>query len=224
MSRAAALAPRHRGPPALGRLGASLAAGTVTAALVPFASPLLRAVAGWDAAALVLLGLFAWTILRSTPEGTRQRADADDPGRAAGAVIVIVAGAASVVAATLVLDRAGRLLPGAPWVAVLLAVTAIVSAWFLTHATYALHYAHLYYGTAASDRKPEGGLEFPGDEAPSDRDFAYFAFVLGMTFQVSDVAVSSRKLRSLALWHGLLSFWYNVAILALSLNVIGGLL
>jgi uncharacterized membrane protein len=97
---------------------------------------------------------------------------------------------------------------------------AVVAAWGVTHTAYTLRYAHLYYRDAGG----EGGLVFPGDDKPRDLDFAYFAFTIGMCFQVSDVTISSPIIRRGALGHSLLSFAYNTAVLALSLNLVFGYL
>ena len=86
-----------------------------------------------------------------------------------------------------------------------------------------MRYAHIYYGD--DDENPEThaeGLKFPEDDKPDYLDFAYFSFVLGMTFQVSDVEVTSKSLRRLATWHGLLSFGFNTIMIALTINVIAG--
>ena len=95
----------------------------------------------------------------------------------------------------------------------------------MTHVTFAFRYAHEYY---TSDVAPppefDRGLEFPGEKRPDYLDFVYFALVLGMTFQVSDVQITSRKLRRLATLHGLIGFLYNTVILALTVNIAAGLL
>lgn len=92
---------------------------------------------------------------------------------------------------------------------------AVVLSWVVTHTMFTLRYAHLYYGDGEV-----GGLDFPGVEPPVDDDFAYFAFTIGMCFQVSDVVISSSRIRREALLHALLSFVYNTVILALSLNLV----
>lgn len=99
-------------------------------------------------------------------------------------------------------------------------VLSIISSWFLVHTTYVFHYAHLYY----ADRSAGKGLDFPGNEKPDYVDFAYFSFVLGCTFQVSDIEVSSRKIRRVVLFHGLLSFALNTFVVALTINIISGLI
>jgi uncharacterized membrane protein len=94
----------------------------------------------------------------------------------------------------------------------------------MTHTTFAFRYAHEYYEAAPGSSKVDGGLEFPGEDQPDYLDFMYFSLVLGMTFQVSDVQITSRKLRRLATVHGLLSFLFNTIILALTVNIAAGLL
>jgi uncharacterized membrane protein len=101
---------------------------------------------------------------------------------------------------------------------------AILLSWMLVHTTFSFHYAHLYYDDDRDDaNKRAGGLDFPGTKAPRYLDFAYFSFVIGMTFQVSDVQVTSQSLRRLVLVHGLLSFVLNTFVLALAINLIVGL-
>jgi uncharacterized membrane protein len=104
----------------------------------------------------------------------------------------------------------------------LVAVTLLVS-WLMTHTAFALRYAHEYYERDDAD-KIIGGLVFPEDQVPDYWDFFYFALVLGMTFQVSDVQITSRTLRRLAAAHGLLGFLFNTVILALSVNIGASLL
>ena len=108
---------------------------------------------------------------------------------------------------------------------IFLAIIAVIISWWLLHTIFTLRYAHLYYDITKDDGSPRtgGGLEFPGNEEPDYLDFVYFSFVLGMTFQVSDVVITSKSVRRLATMHGLLSFGYNTAILALSINVISGM-
>jgi uncharacterized membrane protein len=105
----------------------------------------------------------------------------------------------------------------------LVAVTLFVS-WMMTHVTFAFRYAHEYYEIDPGSTGIAGGLEFPGEKRPDYLDFLYFSLVLGMTFQVSDVQITARKLRRLASVHGLLSFLFNTIILALTVNIAAGLL
>ncbi len=94
--------------------------------------------------------------------------------------------------------------------------------WLVTHAVFALRYAHEYYEARADGAR--GGLDFPGKQLPDYLDFLYLAIVIGMTFQVSDVQVTDRYLRQLVMVHGLLSFLFNTIIVALTVNLVAGLL
>jgi Predicted membrane protein len=91
---------------------------------------------------------------------------------------------------------------------------------------YSLRYAHTYYGDSdqAGLQQHAGGLIFPGDRPPNYFDFAYFSFVIGMTCQVSDVQITSRRMRRITLFHSILSFGFNTLILALLINTVSGLL
>ena len=198
------------------------AATTATLTLMP-AGPgwPVRIVAGWNAAALVLLSL-AWLIIwRSDTETTRFRAAAEDPGRKTVWAVVSIASTFSLFAAVVVLRRAKIMSPSESAILIGLCLAAVVISWSLTHTTYTLRYAHLYY---RDDDQGEGGLTFPGDKLPDYVDFAYFAFTVGMCFQVSDVVITSSPIRRAVLGHALLSFAYNTAILALALNLLAGLL
>ena len=106
-----------------------------------------------------------------------------------------------------------------------MAVLAVIESWLLIHTVFTLRYAHVFYRLEQeADVEGSGrGLIFPGGDNPDYEDFAYFSFVIGMTCQVSDVNITSRFMRRLALLHGLLSFAFNTVILALSINIISGL-
>jgi uncharacterized membrane protein len=105
-----------------------------------------------------------------------------------------------------------------------LVVATLLLSWLSTHTVFALRYAHEYYSTARGTDDIEKGLQFPGDQPPDYWDFLYFALVLGMTFQVSDVQITSRKLRRLATVHGFLSFVFSTVVLALTVNLAAALI
>lgn len=193
--------------------------GVLVGAAVPAeAGWAVRAVAAWDAALVVLLGLPWRMILRSDPETTRKRAAREDPGAVGTLVIALFASSVSLGATVVLLRQPERFTPeGWDGLLVALAVTAVVGAWALMHTSYSLHYAHLYY----LDDGNRGGLAF-GDDPPDDMDFAYFAFCLGMTFAVSDVAITDRGIRRVVLGHSVLAFGFNTAILAVAINLISG--
>jgi uncharacterized membrane protein len=101
---------------------------------------------------------------------------------------------------------------------------SVMLSWVLVHTILTFHYAHVYYDDDSSGKNPNrGGLNFPEDDAPNYLDFAYFSFVIGMTFQVSDVEVTDKKIRRLVLLHGLISFLLNTFVVALTVNFIAGL-
>ncbi|PUV24342.1 DUF1345 domain-containing protein [Sphingobacterium athyrii] len=101
---------------------------------------------------------------------------------------------------------------------IIICMFAMLASWCLVHTIYTFHYARLYYENDSHG----SGLEFPGDDKPDYMDFAYFSFVMGCTFQVSDVGISSKKIRRVALFHGLLSFALNTFVVALTINIISG--
>ena len=94
----------------------------------------------------------------------------------------------------------------------------VISAWWILHTSYALHYAYQYYRSEES----AGGLDFPSDQSPDQLDFAYFAFTIGTSFAVSDVNVTDRAIRRAVLGHQILSFFYNTSVLALVINLVTG--
>lgn len=103
-------------------------------------------------------------------------------------------------------------------------IFGMMLSWSMVHTTFGFHYAHMYYDDDTNGkRKNAEGLEFPEEKNPDYLDFAYFAFVIGMTFQVSDVQITDRKMRRLVLLHGLLSFLLNTFVVALTINLIAGL-
>ncbi len=207
-------------------LAVALGAGTFFA-LGPILSGsgwAVRLIAGWNAGALTQLVL-AWAIIwECDTERTRRRAATEDPGRNAVWAIVLGASTLSLFSAAYVLRRAKTLAPSYEALLVILCLAAVVSAWCLTHTAYTLRYAHLYYRDDDDDGAGDGGLNFPGERPPDYYDFAYFAFTVGMCFQVSDVVITSSVIRRAVLVHSVLSFAYNTAILALAMNLVAGLL
>jgi uncharacterized membrane protein len=188
--------------------------------LARFAPWRLAMFAGWNAGALALLTL-AWltTIAGCTAASTKGRAAGDDPGRTFVYVLVLLTCGTSLIA-TAALVRRAKAVAGAEGDAlVALCLANVAICWALTHTAFALRYAHLYY---REDAEGVGGVDFPGQGAPTYFDFAYLAFTIGMCFQVSDSAVTSPQIRRAVLLHALLSFVYNTAILAFVLNLVFG--
>jgi len=185
----------------------------------------LRLISAWIVLAVAYL-LLCWIAMWDiTPAALRKRAKALD-GRGLLVMLLIVAAAIASMAVLgfLVLQKEQQ--QGAALALRLgLGGVGMVSAWLLIHVVFAMHYAHLFYGDDKATQNPDdlkGGLDFPGAEKPDYGDFLYFSFVIGMTCQVSDVQVTGRHMRRLTLLHGVLSFFFNTAILALSINMVAG--
>lgn len=204
---------------AVGRLLLAVVFGGLTAAVIPghVGGP-LRTVAAWDTAGVLLLGVVWRIILSAGPDDTAKHAAAEDVGRSFVWAVVVLGSTVSIFAATVALRNARTMAPRAERELVLLCLLAVATAWFLCHTTYTMRYAHLYY----RDDGDLGGLGFPGTEMPCLLDFAYYAFTVGMCFQVSDVTVTQHRMRRATLGHALLSFAFNTAVLALALNLLFG--
>jgi uncharacterized membrane protein len=188
----------------------------VTVALV--AVPQLRLVTGflvgWDVGVGVYLMLAAHMMAVSSVHHIRHRAMQEDEGQAAILVMTVAAALVSLVAIFAHLGTgAGGGGGRGPWRLAFVGLTILLS-WAFIHTVFALHYAHEYYDRTA------GGMAFPGDEREPDYwDFVYFSFVIGMTSQVSDVGVTSKEIRRLVAAHGVVAFVFNVALLALTINL-----
>ncbi|OKH34272.1 hypothetical protein NIES2101_39240 [Calothrix sp. HK-06] len=187
-----------------------------------------RSIIAWDASVTCFLTL-AWSKMSNTnPQAIRRNAQIQDNSRLTIMIIIIAAACASLLAIGFILNNnKDKNIPLELIVLhVTLAVFTIVVSWLLTHTMFALHYAHLYYRDYEEnpDQKQNNGLDFPEEKQPDYWDFMYFSFIIGMTCQVSDVQITSRSMRRLALTHGILTFFFNTVILALSINIIAGII
>ena len=196
-----------------------------------FSSPEVHVITIWNSFAVTSVAL-AWLRIATSDAFTVVRAARlNDVGRTTIFFFVIFAALASLVAVAGLLAQAKSFHGRVATEHVLLAIGTVACSWTLLHTIFTLHYAHLYYGRTdgnGRDEAPDGesgsGLEFPREKRPDFLDFAYFSFVIGITFQVSDVQITSQAIRRLALVHGLLSFVFNTVILALAINLASGLL
>jgi uncharacterized membrane protein len=179
-----------------------------------------------DSGVFVFLASVWIMMARATPEGMRRRATLEDEGRYTVLFLSVTAAIAILLTIVFELRALKDLQPEMAGDHVALAIATILLSWFFMNTIFALHYAHGYYGDAdpSSEYKPVGGLVFPGHAQPDYWDFLYFSFVVGMTFQVSDVQIEDHNLRRGVLAHGALAFFFNVAILALTINIVAGLL
>jgi uncharacterized membrane protein len=200
------------------RLGASLVAGIIVGVtLLALDVGQVALLVGWDSAAVVYV-LWMWSSIWSmTAEQTSRRSIRTDPGKAATDVLLLSASVASLAAVGAVLVKAGTSSPTTKGLLAGLSVVSVVLAWTVVHTVFTLHYARLYY-TA-----PEGGVDFNEASRPRYADFAYLAFTLGMTFQVSDTALTTREVRATALRHALLSYLFGAVIIATTINLVAGL-
>jgi len=183
---------------------------------------LLLIVIIWDIFCVSILFHAGIVFFTCTPAQMRKIASREDGSRLFVFVVILLFSLGSMVAVLLLILVEKSTFNTSVYFP--LGVGGMLLSWFLVHTTYTFHYAYMYYGN--DDDEPEkasGGLSFPGDEEPDYLDFAYFAFVLGMTFQVSDVEINSKDIRRVALVHGLLSFSLNAFVVALSVNIIAGL-
>jgi uncharacterized membrane protein len=203
--------------------GARLVAASITGLVVELGlrqvwSETLSAILAWDAAVICFLALTYRVIADRSIDSIRRRAARLDTRTWMMMLLTVLAACVSLFGLALAFHGAGGALPNHPTLRLLLAGFTVLGSWSLIHTIFALHYAHLFYGTT------EGGLIFPGGGDPNYWDFLYYSFVVGMTCQVSDVQVAAPRLRQLTLIHGVLSFFFNTVILALAVSVGAGLL
>jgi uncharacterized membrane protein len=203
------------------RLLVSISVGIAAALAIPDQTPTHRAVVGWDCAIATFLGLIVVMAARADPVSMRRRAALEYQGGWAFLALMATAAFFSMFA-ILDLMREAKAIGGATMVrqAILGGVTILLS-WLFAHTVFAVHYAHEHFKDLIESRVP--GLAFPGESGDPDYgDFLYFSFVIGMTAQVSDVQVLTRRCRRLVLAHSILSFLFNTAVLALSINLLAG--
>jgi uncharacterized membrane protein len=181
-----------------------------------------RALAAWDVGVGLYLAL-AWTMMsRGSVEKMRWRAQRQDDGALAVLALTVIASVASLAAIVLELIGIKNQPPTVQTLHVALAMGTILCSWCLVHTAFALHYAHEFY---EDDKAPvHACLEFPGSEQPDYIDFLYFSFVIGTTSQTADVNISSSKMRRFALAHGIIAFFFNTTLLALTVNIAAGLI
>jgi len=190
-------------------------AGAVASLFMPISASILL---GWDVAVLIYL---AWTwgaVQGLDPEVTAQLAKREDPSTPVADLVVIGAGTAMLAAVGFALAKAGEATGGMKAFLVTLGLVSVVLSWAVVHTVFALKYARAYYS------EPAGGIAFNEDEPPNYIDFAYYAFTIGMTFQVADTNITSRAVRRTTLHHALLSYLFGSVLLGLVINVVATLL
>jgi uncharacterized membrane protein len=193
--------------------------GVVVGVPVGFVTTALMGVlVGWDAATAVYL-VWLWTLIwPSDADVTARHATVNDPNRTVTDIILLTAAVASLVAVAFVLTQASSTKGPEEVLLVVLGVASVVLAWGMVHSVYTLRYARLYYGATP------GGVNFNDSDAPDYTDFAYLAFTIGMTYQVSDTSLETNEFRRTALRHALLSFVFGTGIVATSINLVASLI
>lgn len=189
----------------------------VFAVAMPLLAPSLGTAGGtmtaFDIAGATFMALIAPMFL-SDSRSVRNQARRNDANRSLLLVISVV------VSLVVLVSVISEMRAKSNHLAVALVVGTLGMTWLFSNTVYAMHYAHLYY-LADTKGTDNGGIEFPGETEPDYWDFAYFSFTLGMTFQTSDVQVSSRRIRRVMLGHCMAAFVFNIGVLALTINVLG---
>ena len=197
----------------------ALAVGIAAYLLAPIENGVTRALAGWNAGGWLYLALLAHKMWRAQIEGIRREADIERESRIAVLSIVVLGAFFALLALFTQLavlktehgfDRS---------LSLALSVSTIILSWLLIHVVFAVFYAHEFHSERGGDDASGAGLKFPGERAPDYLDFVYFALVVGTTAQTSDVLVTSRAMRGVVVLHGIFSFFFNTAVIALAVNL-----
>jgi uncharacterized membrane protein len=199
------------------RLAAGALAGAILLGILVSSGlrPVLALLLSFDGGVLIFLASTVMLFNRAAPDAMHINAVRQDLGRWAVLWTSIVLSVVILVALWVEL----RVSKNGGALAIVIACGSIILSWLYMNTIFAVHYAHGYYGNYDASHK---GLDFPGDEEPDYWDFAYFAIVIGMTFQVSDVQITSRHLRRMALLQSVIAFFLNVFIIAMTVNIVAG--
>jgi uncharacterized membrane protein len=201
------------------RVLASMGAGVVplVVALIVGSSWSVAVLLGWVTATLTFLGWVWATIFVMDERATKELAVAEDDSRVAADSVILGASIASLVAIVFTLSEAAKTSGADGVLLALLAIGSIVLGWGAIQTTFTLTYARLFYG------EPKGGIDFE-DGDPDYRDFAYMAFTVGMTYQVSDTTISQKRVRHVVIRHAFLSFLFGTTIIAVAINAVANLI
>ncbi len=207
--------------PSIYKLVVSFGVATiVSAALIPVRmEPMTRVMIGWEFSAFVCWSISVVIFTSMRPRQIRLLAKQEDAGRIVVFGIVLATTIGSLMGVMVLLGSKEFLL--GKGLETFIYIAGVICSWFMLHTIFTYRYALLYYGDHPLDPDLHTvGLQVPNELWPDYLDFAYFAFVIGMTFQVSDIEISSRTIRRVALMHGILSFLFNTVIVALAINVV----
>lgn len=180
-------------------------------------TPKLATAGAWIIGTGSLLAMIWLSVWRLDGPQTKAHVEREDTGRALRDTLLLIASFASLGALILLLVEASQAHGNQKMLLVLAGLGVIAMSWSLVHSLFGLRYARLYYGHA------QGGIDFNDKAMPSYKDFAYLAFTVGMTFQVSDTVISSRHIRAAVLRQALLSYVFGTAIIATTINAVASL-
>lgn len=201
------------------RLLIAIIAGALLWIIVPGnTGGVTRFLIGWNAGIWLFLLLALQMMYGATADDLRRRAGIEEEGRAAMLGLVVAASTATFIAIGSELSTAKASAGMQQVLHVSLALATIFGSWLFMNFAFAIHYAH-EFETLQKDAKSKTILEFPGGAKPDYWDFLYFAFVIGTTFQTSDIDIHARQIRRTVLIHGLIAFLFNTAVIALSVNI-----
>jgi uncharacterized membrane protein len=190
-------------------------AATMALAALTGWRPVMRGLVGWDIGVGLYVALALEMMARADVHQIRRRAAGQDEGAIVILFLTVAAALASLLTIVVLLGTAGTGAAPRRSGELILATITIVLSWAFIHTIFALHYAHEFYAESGVR-----GLAFPGGEGEPDYwDFVYFALVIGMTSQVSDVGITTKEIRRTVAAHGVVSFFFNAALLALTVNI-----
>ena len=189
-------------------------AGVATALVAPWQLAILT---GWIVAATAFLAVVWRVIAAADGERTRELSTREDDSRPIATLLIVVASTASLPGAAFALHKAARVDGHESVLLTVAAVLVVVVSWLVVNTEYTLRYAHQFY------KPPAGGIDFPGADVPDYRDFAYLAFTIGMTYQVSDTSLLTPRFRRLLLTHAAAAYVFGVVIVAAVINIVAGI-
>jgi uncharacterized membrane protein len=195
------------------RLAVALLMGLVAGGVIAAVGPLRYApLVAWDTVAILYASAVLFTVLRFDAAETRSHALRENPGRATADVLLLVTSVASLAAVGVLIVLGHHDTGGAKTADIILGLLSVVASWAVVHTIFLLRYARLYYGD------PEGGIDFNSASKPCYTDFAYIAFTVGMTFQVSDTQLQHKDIRATVLKQALLAYVFGTVIIATAIN------
>ncbi len=212
--------PKHwRDPRAGGRVAVAALLGILAGAVASlFTFWQAATLIGWDVGAVLLVTWIWWAVGKLSAEESRTHATKEDTSIRLTELIVLAAGVALLAAVGTALIRAGHAAGGTKAYLITLGILSVALSWGLAHTVFTLRYARTFYS------QPVGGIDFNEKDPPTYLDFAYLALTIGMTFQVSDTNLTTKRIRRIALSHALLSYLFGAVIVALVINVVSSLL